>query len=130
MRLKFLALAAAFLVVGPSHASAPSETILYECGEQVTILDSARLRTKVTPVFAASHGTTPDDMALHEFLVRQRYLEDVECVDECPNGPASTCQPGAIFTYDHAAGAWGIPSGDYVVTFTGVEIVRGCSDCL
>lgn len=130
MRIKFTALVVACLAVGPPLVSAPSETIIYECGQQVTIVDSGRLKSEISPALAASFGTTPDDMALHEYFVRQRFLEDVECYDDCPSGPASSCQAAAAFTYDHAAGQWAIPSGDYVVTFAGVAVVRGCSDCM
>jgi len=109
--------------------SPQDRTLEYECGEFSTILEDGRWVQHVTPAMATLHGTTVDDIALHLYYARQRLMQDVTCIEECPPGNPQTCQPAATFSYTYEIGIAEPLTGGYNYTFFGVNATRGCDPC-
>ena len=123
--------AALLVMLAPAVVSSTPQdrTLEYECGEFSTILEDGRWVQHVTPAVAAVHGTSVNDVALHLFLARERLMEDVECIEECPPGNPQTCQPAATFAYETVIGIPEPLTGGYSCTFFGVDATRGCDPC-
>lgn len=124
--------ALALTLLAPAAISFDDEsdrTLEYECGEFSQILEAGRWVQFVTAAQAITHGTTPDDVALHEYYARERLKEDVECLGQCPEGNPQTCLPAASFDSIYHVGIPEVLSGGYVYTFFGADAKRGCNPC-
>lgn len=104
--------------------------LVYECGETATIIEDGRWVQNVTLAQALEHETNVNELALHLHFARERLLEDVECVYDCPSGALpGSCQPYASFDFGIAIGIPEPFSGGFSYSFGEVNALRGCHGC-